>query len=68
MQLQGMLHRQGGGVLLLWLARPPGRVATIHCVDSAKLAVCHNARVRRNRVFRGLAQRGPHLYGLVLWL
>ena len=27
-------------------------------VDSTKLSVCHNLRIRRNKVFKGMAQRG----------
>ena len=32
-------------------------------VDSAKLVVCHNVRIRGNRVFQGLIQRGRTAMG-----
>ena len=34
-----------------------------HLVDSAKLAVCHNGRIRWNRVFQGLTQRDDTTMG-----
>jgi hypothetical protein len=41
------------------LARP----AAANYVDSTKLVVCHNRRIRRNKVFRGLAARGMSSMG-----
>ncbi len=44
--------------LLILLTRIPGKQTGKYYVDSTKLAVCHNLRIRRHKVFKGLAQRG----------
>lgn len=36
---------------------------TANYIDSTKLVVCHNRRIRRNKVFRGLAARGMSSMG-----
>lgn len=37
--------------------------STANYIDSTKLVVCHNRRIRRNRVFKGLATRGKRSMG-----
>lgn len=37
--------------------------STANYIDSTKLVVCHNRRIRRNKVFRGLAARGKSSMG-----
>lgn len=36
---------------------------TANYIDSTKLVVCHNRRIRRNKVFKGLAARGKSSMG-----
>ena len=47
--------------LLLHYCR--GEEIGIYFTEGAKLAVCHNGRINRNRVFRGLAKRGRSTMG-----
>jgi hypothetical protein len=51
-----------------YLHTRPGRCTGITFVDSTPLAVCHNRRISRHKVFAGYATRGQDIDGLVLWL
>jgi hypothetical protein len=44
--------------LCVYLHTSLGTCTGVSFVDSTKLAVCHNRRIRQHRVFRGLAERG----------
>ena len=40
-----------------------GKVTGIAFIDSTSIAICHNKRIRRNRVFKNLAKRGKTTAG-----
>ena len=49
--------------LLVFLVSLLASPTTANYVDSTKLVVCHNRRIRRHRVFRGMAARGKSSMG-----
>ena len=49
--------------LCVYLHASLGACTGVSFVDSTKLAVCHNRRIRQHRVFRGLAERGKTSVG-----
>ncbi len=49
--------------LCAFLTHRYGKPTGIAFVDSTKIAVCHNIRIPRNKVFSGLAQRGKGTMG-----
>lgn len=58
--------------LFAYLIHRQGRITGIAFIDATSIAVCHNKRIYKNRVFRGLAKRGKTttgwFYGLKLHL
>ena len=44
--------------LLIFMLGIKGEETDIYFVDSTKLSLCHNLRINRNKVFKGLAERG----------
>ena len=40
-----------------------GKFSGITFVDSTKISVCHNKKIKRNKVFEGFAQRGKSTVG-----
>lgn len=49
--------------LFAYLLYRLGSVTGIAFIDSTSIAVCHNKRIRRNKVFKGLASRGKTTSG-----
>ncbi len=49
--------------LVAYLQQCQGNCSGIAFIDSTPIAVCHNKRIERNKVFAGLAQRGKTSMG-----
>ena len=49
--------------LFAYLLRHAGVITGIAFIDSTSIAVCHNKRIRRNKVFKNLARRGKTTSG-----
>jgi hypothetical protein len=58
-ELMGELTTPMVALLVSLLSSP----TTANYIDSTKLVVCHNRRIRRNKVFKGLAKRGKSSMG-----
>jgi hypothetical protein len=51
--------------LCAFLRARKGKNTGISYIDSTKLAICHNRRIKRNKVFAGIAARGKTSMGWV---
>lgn len=49
--------------LFAYLLHHAGAITGIAFIDSTSIAVCHNKRIRRNKVFKNLAKRGKTTSG-----
>ena len=49
--------------LFAYLLNRRGEITGIAFIDSTSIDVCHNKRIKRNKVFRGLAKRGKTTSG-----
>jgi hypothetical protein len=49
--------------LFAYLLYKRGSITGISFVDSTKIQICHNKRITRNRVFKGIARRGKTTAG-----
>jgi hypothetical protein len=49
--------------LFVYLLMRKGALTGIAFIDSTSIAVCHNKRISRNRVFKGIAKRGKTTAG-----
>lgn len=49
--------------IFAYLLHRTGTVTGIGFIDATSVAVCHNKRIKRNRVFRGFAKRGKTTTG-----
>jgi len=49
--------------LMVLLHSLSGEPSGVYFADSTKLAVCHNRRIHRHKVFKGLAARGKTSMG-----
>ena len=50
-------------LLVMYLLAKKGKETGMYYVDSTPLKVCNNRRIYRNKVFRGIAERGKHSMG-----
>lgn len=57
------LMSEANAPLVVLLVSLLGSPTTANYIDSTKLVVCHNRRIRRNKVFKGLAARGKSSMG-----
>ncbi|SCZ61920.1 Transposase DDE domain-containing protein [Photorhabdus luminescens] len=53
--------------LCAFLSSRKAETQGIAFIDSTKIAVCHNLRIPRHRVFKGVAQRGKTRLVMSLW-
>jgi Transposase DDE domain len=57
------LTKRVWALLAFFLASRMGQKTDIYYIDSTPLAVCHNRRINRHKVFAGLAERGKTSMG-----